>query len=99
MCIGIPMQVVDIGDGRLWCEGRGRRQQLDMMLVGDAPPGSWVLAFQGSARRVMTADEAARTNDALDALEAVLAGERNLDVYFADLVGLDQATRPAGMSR
>ena len=88
MCIGIPMQVVDVDNGRPWCEGRGRRQQLDMMLIGDAPVGSWVLAFQGSARRVMSADEAARTNDALDALEAVLAGERNLDVYFADLVGL-----------
>ena len=48
MCIGIPMQVVDIGNGRPWCEGRGRREQLDMMLVGDAPPGTWVLAFHGS---------------------------------------------------
>ena len=92
MCIGIPMQVIDIGTGRPWCEGRGRRQQLDMMLVGDAPLGTWVLAFQGSALRVMSADEAARTNDALDALEAVLAGESNLDAYFADLAGPDRAT-------
>ena len=91
MCIGIPMQVVEIGQGRPWCAGRGRREQLDMMLVGDVPPGTWVLAFQGSALRVMTADEAARTNNALDALEAVLAGEENLDGYFADLVASDQA--------
>lgn len=95
MCIGIPMQVFDIDNGRPWCEGRGRRQQLDMMLVGDAPPGTWVLAFQGSALRVMSADEAARTNDALDALDAVLAGESNLDGYFSDLVGLGHATSPA----
>ena len=92
MCIGIPMQVVDIGAARPWCEGRGRRQQLDVMLIGDAPPGTWVLAFQGSALRVISADEAARTNDALDALEAVLGGETNLDAYFTDLVGLDGAT-------
>ena len=98
MCIGIPMQVVDIDNGRRWCEGRGRRQQLDMMLVGDAPPGTWVLAFQGSALRVMSADEAAQTNDALDALEAVLAGERNLDGYFSDLAGLGHATSAAGGS-
>ena len=45
--------------------------------------------------RVIGADEAARTNDALDALEAVLAGETNLDGYFADLVGLDQAATRA----
>ena len=91
MCIGIPMQVVDTGTGRPWCEGRGRREQLDTMLIGDAPPGTWVLAFQGSALRVMGAEEAARTNDALDALEAVLAGAQNLDAYFADLVDLDHA--------
>jgi hydrogenase assembly chaperone HypC/HupF len=95
MCIGIPMQVVDSDNGRPWCEGRGRRQQLDMMLVGDAPPGTWVLAFQGSALRVISADEAARTNDALDALEAVLAGERDLDGYFSDLVGRGAATSAA----
>ena len=97
MCIGVPMQVIDIGngDGRPWCEGRGRREQLDMMLVGDAPPGTWVLAFHGSAQRVMTADEAAQTNDALDALEAVLAGETNLDGYFADLIDLDRAATNA----
>ena len=92
MCIGIPMQIVDIGNGRPWCEGRGQRQQLDMMLIGDQPLGTWALAFQGSALRVMTADEAARTNDALDALEAVLAGAQNFDIYFADLVDLDHAT-------
>jgi hydrogenase expression/formation protein HypC len=89
MCIGIPMQIVDAGDGRPWCEGRGRREQLDTMLIGDEPPGTWVLAFQGSALRVMSADEAARTNDALDALEAVLTGAKNFDAYFADLVDRD----------
>jgi hydrogenase expression/formation protein HypC len=92
MCIGIPMQIVCVGEPRPWCEGRGQRQQLDVMLIGDQPPGTWVLAFQGSALRVITADEAARTNDALDALEAVLAGAQNFDVYFADLVDLDHAT-------
>jgi hydrogenase expression/formation protein HypC len=91
MCIGIPLQIVGIGHGRPWCEGRGQRQQLDMMLVGDQPPGTWVLAFRGSALRVITAAEAALTNDALDALEAVLAGAANVDVYFADLVDRDHA--------
>jgi hydrogenase expression/formation protein HypC len=92
MCIGIPMQIVSVGEPRPWCEGRGLRQQLDIMLVGEQPPGTWVLAFQGSATRVMTADAAAKTNDALDALEAVLAGAENLDAYFTDLVDRDHAT-------
>jgi len=96
MCIGIPMQVVELGDGRHWCEGRGRRQELDMMLVGDAPLGSWVLAFQGCARRAMTADEAARTNDALDALEAALAGATNFDAHFTDLREFERRTPTEG---
>ena len=95
MCIGIPMQVVEVGSGRSWCEGRGRRQQIDMMLVGDAPPGSWVLAFNACARRVMTPDEAAWTNDALDALEAALAGATNFDAHFTDLVRFDTTAMPA----
>ncbi|HVN35851.1 MAG TPA: HypC/HybG/HupF family hydrogenase formation chaperone [Casimicrobiaceae bacterium] len=101
MCIGIPMRVVEISDGRPWCEGRGRRQQLDVMLVGDVPLGSWVLAFQGCARRAITAEEAAWTNDALDALEAALAGETNFDTYFADLAGFERevGTHAEGTNR
>ena len=62
---------------RAWCEGRGRRQQLDMHArrrcsrVGTL--GARVSRFRAAA--CMTADEAAKTNDALDALEAALAGE------------------------
>ena len=33
------------------CEGRGRRERLNAMLLGDVPRGSWVLAYQGSAVR------------------------------------------------
>jgi hydrogenase expression/formation protein HypC len=94
MCIGIPMKIVSVSEPRPWGEGRGLRQQLDVMLIGDQPIGTWVLAFQGSAMRVMTADEAMQTNDALDALEAVLAGATNLDAYFTDLVDRDR-TFPA----
>ena len=86
MCIGIPMQVVSAADGMGICEGRGERQRLNLMLVGDLPPGTWVLAFQGAAVRVLAADEAARTNAALDALAAVEAGG-DVDAFFADLVG------------
>ena len=86
MCIGIPMQLLARGDGRALCEGRGQRETLDLMLVGEQPGGTWVLAFRGAAMRVMTADEARETNAALDALEAVLAGASNVDAHFADLV-------------
>lgn len=86
MCIGAPMQVVDAGESFAWCEGRGERARIDMAIVGPQPVGAWVLAFQGAARRVLSADEAAQTNAALDAVEAALAGEDDLGAFFADLV-------------
>lgn len=86
MCIGVPMQLVEPGESHAWCDGRGGRGRVDLAIVGPQPAGAWVLAFQGAARRVLSADEAAQTNAALDALEAALAGERDLGPFFADLV-------------
>jgi hydrogenase expression/formation protein HypC len=86
MCIGIPMQVVSATEGRAWCAGRGERHELDTLLGGDQPPGTWVLAFNGVARRVLDAGEAAQTSAALDALEAALAGARDFDAFFSDLI-------------
>lgn len=86
MCIGVPMQLRSGADGRAVCEGRGKREMLDLMLVGDQPVGTWLLAFRGAAVRVLSTDEARQTNGALDALEAALAGDGDIDAGFADLV-------------
>lgn len=88
MCVGIPMRVVRTNESGTSCdcEGRGERQRLDLMLVGEQPVGAWVLAFRGAAVRVLTADEAMQTNAALDALQVALAGGSEFDAYFADLV-------------
>ncbi len=79
------MQVISATRAGALCEGRGERQQLDCMLVGDLPAGSWVLAFRGAAIRVLSEEEAGQTNAALDALAAVLAGE-DVERHFADLI-------------
>ena len=86
MCVGIPMQVISSEDGMAECEGRGRRERLNAMLIGALVPGTWILAYNGSAVREMTADEAQQTNQALDALDAALHGGDD-DGFFADLVG------------
>ena len=86
MCVGIPMQVVSAEPGIAVCEGRGRRERVNTLLVGDLPPGTWILAYQGSAVRPLSREEAHATGAALDALEAALRGETDLDAYFADLV-------------
>jgi hydrogenase expression/formation protein HypC len=87
MCIGIPMRVVEEGHPLAWCAGRGERKQVDMLVAGRQPLGTWVLEFHGVARRVLGEDEARETNAALDALEAVMRGESDVDAYFADLAG------------
>jgi hydrogenase expression/formation protein HypC len=89
MCIGEPMQVV-AGDGEgiaAVCEAGGRRERLDMMLVGEQTPGTWVLAFLGAARRVLDAEEAAQMTQALAALGQALHGAEgtDLDALFPDL--------------
>lgn len=94
MCIGVPMQVV-AGDGAgisAVCDRGGERKRIDMMLVGEQPPGTWVLEFHGAARRVMTAEEAAQSLAALRALEIALGASGDvteragIDALFADLV-------------
>jgi hydrogenase expression/formation protein HypC len=80
------MRVVAPGNGTAECEGRGRRERINFALLGEQPAGTWVLAFQGSALRTMTAEEAAQTDQALDALEALATGGRDVDRFFADLV-------------
>jgi hydrogenase expression/formation protein HypC len=86
MCIGTPMQIVASEQGMATATGRGRTERLNLLMVGDLPPGTWVLAFQGAALRVLEPDEAAQTDAALDALDSVLAGSGDTDAFFRDLV-------------
>jgi len=74
------MRIVEAGT-QPWCEGRGRRERLDTILVGQPPAGTWVLAFQGSAVRVLAEAEAAAIDAALDALEGAI----DADAIFADI--------------
>ena len=60
MCIGTPMKIIRCEHGMAVAEGRGQTERLNMLMVGELPPGTWVLAFQGSALRVISAEEAAR---------------------------------------
>lgn len=77
MCIGIPMRVLESGEVTALCEGRGERCRINMLMVGICPAGSWVMTFLGAAREILTEEEAARINQTLDELEAVLRGDFN----------------------
>jgi hydrogenase expression/formation protein HypC len=88
MCIGVPAQVMEMaGETSAWCDQRGTRVLLDMMIVGAQPAGTWVIGFMGAARGVMTPAEASQTLEALQALDAALTGGSDVDRFFPDLVG------------
>ena len=85
MCLGIPMQVVEVDGAFAWCEGRGRRERLNTLLLEEVTLGDWVYAVLGQARERMTAQRADEINLALDGLAAAMQGETNLDAYFPGL--------------
>lgn len=85
MCLGIPMQVVEVDGVFAWCEGRDRRERLNILLLGETSPGDWVYAVLGQAREKLTAQQATEINLALDGVAAAMQGYTNLDAYFPDL--------------
>ena len=69
------------------CRGRNGEEQVNMMLTGPQPEGTWVLNFLGSAREVISAGDAAKIDQALDGLQAIMQGEQDIDIdsYFPGL--------------
>lgn len=75
MCIGMPMQVVELEPGHAICLGRGERRRVRTALVGEPAPGDWLLVFLDSAQERISAARAAEVNATLDLLAAAQAGE------------------------
>lgn len=80
------MQVTEIDGAFAWCEGRGRRERLNTLLLEEVSPGDWVYAVLGQAREKMTPQQATEINLALDGLAAAMQGEADLDAYFPGIV-------------
>ncbi|MES9934718.1 MAG: HypC/HybG/HupF family hydrogenase formation chaperone [Candidatus Sedimenticola sp. PURPLELP] len=88
MCIGAPVQVIESRGFMALCSGRNGEEEVNMMLIGPQPEGTWLLNFLGSAREVLSEEDAEKISSALDALSAVMSGDENVnvDAYFPDLV-------------
>ncbi len=86
MCIGIPMQVLESRGESALCAYRGQTTLIDMMLVGEQEPGTWLLVFLNTAREVLSAERAGQIGDALEAMRLAMQGHTNFDHLFADLV-------------
>jgi hydrogenase expression/formation protein HypC len=88
MCLGVPCRIIESTAWVARCAGPEGEQQIDLSLVGEQPPGTWLLTFLGAAREVIDADRASAINNALVALEAAMSGDTaRIDALFADLVG------------
>ena len=87
MCLGIPMQVIEVHETTALCEGRNGQMLINTMLLEKVEVGQWLLTFLDAGREVIDAERAALVNAALDGLQAVSeGGEVDLDMFFADLM-------------
>ena len=90
MCIGTPVQVVQSGEVMAVCRGRNGDEDVNMLLVGQQPVGTWVIAFLGWAREVIDEQQARDIDLALDGLQQIMDGADAIDVPH-HFPGLGQA--------
>ncbi len=105
MCIGLPMQITESGFGYARCEGLGMTREVDTLLIGDQPPGTWVLVFLNSAREVISEQDARKIGDAVSAVEMVMNPQPgispqgmemdSIDALFADLIDREPPKPPS----
>ncbi len=84
MCIGLPMQIKSSGFGYALCEGMGIKREVNTLLIGDQPPGTWVLVFLDSAREVLTQEQAEQISKAVSALDLAMQQAANPDIALAE---------------
>jgi len=93
VCVGIPMRIVACDGFVARADDGAEEHTLDLALTGPLPEGTWVLAFLGAAREVLTEDEALKIRAALGGLAALMAGGELGDA-FADLEARAPALPP-----
>lgn len=86
MCIGLPARIVSSQGSDAVAETREGARWVSLALVPEALPGDHVLLHAGLAVRMLTENEAAAIDAALQGAAAVLRGE-SPDAFFADLIG------------
>ncbi len=101
MCLGIPMQVLEVQGALARCTGRNGEARIDTLLVGTVQPGDWLLTHLNTAREIIDAERARLVDDALDALAAVTqnsgspeAAQSAIDLAFADLIDREPSLPP-----
>jgi len=90
------MEIIEQREFTALCRGRDGEKVVETLLIGPQPKGTWILNFLGSAREVLSPEEAGKIADALALVEALMSGREGVDIDapFADL--LDPSRPPGG---
>lgn len=80
MCVGTPVQVLVSHEVVSLCRGRNGNEEVNMLLVGPQPVGTWVLTYLGWAREVIDEHSAREIDLALDGMQKILDGAASIDV-------------------
>jgi hydrogenase expression/formation protein HypC len=90
------MMIIEQREFSALCRGRNGEKVIETMLIGPQPQGTWILKHMGSAREVISAEEAGKIEAALEAVDNLARGEADVDIdsYFADLA--DPGRIPGG---
>ena len=94
MCVGTPVQVIQSDEIMSVCRGRNGDENVNMLLVGQQPIGTWVITFLGWAREVIDEQQAQEIDLALDGLQKIMDGADAIDVPH-HFPGLGQAMAEA----
>ncbi len=78
MCLGIPMQIVEIDGYNVRCTAKGVVREASLFLLQDEPlaVNDYVIVHLGYATRKMTEQEAKSTWELLDEMLALEAGKQ-----------------------
>ncbi len=83
------MQIKEAGVGVAVCEGMGIVRKVDTLLIGDQPPGTWVLVFLNSAREILSEDHAMKIANAVRAVDSVMSHPEGTSLQHLDHDGID----------
>lgn len=84
MCLGIPMKILFREDLAATAFDGTKKHLIDLSLTGPLEPGTWILTFLGTAREVLSDEEALKIKNALGGLASLMQGG-DLGDAFADL--------------
>jgi hydrogenase expression/formation protein HypC len=79
MCLGIPMQIVEIDGYTAHCKARGAIREAGLFLLQDESPqvGDYVIVHLGHAIRKISEQQARSTWELLDEILALEGGDAN----------------------